>query len=40
MVLATHHMDEAETGPVFTILIPVLFLVLFGSIYKSSSVPR
>jgi ABC-2 type transport system permease protein len=25
---------------VFTILIPVLFLVLFGSIYKSSSAPR
>jgi ABC-2 type transport system permease protein len=25
---------------IFTILIPVLFLVLFGSIYKSSSAPR
>jgi ABC-2 type transport system permease protein len=25
---------------IFTILIPVLFLVLFGSIYKSTSAPR
>ena len=25
---------------VFSILIPVLFLVLFGSIYKSTSTPR
>ena len=25
---------------IFTILIPVLFLVLFGSIYKSTSAPK
>jgi ABC-2 type transport system permease protein len=29
-----------RTALVFTILIPVLFLVLFGSIYKSASAPR
>ena len=29
-----------RTAMVFTILIPVLFLVLFGSIYKNSSAPK
>ena len=29
-----------RTALMFTILIPVLFLVLFGSIYKSTSAPK